>query len=293
MLKQPAKKMEDTFLANLEHEGRINPDARSKEEEKETPPVSSAEKEPKDETTSLVEKKGEGETSDSEKSAKPEVFQAFHKHPRWISAQQELKELRDFKERIEPLLSQLDKKPVEREEKQQIPTWFIDLFGENADAWAKYRAYNVEERKQIREEILGEVRREAQTASAEVQKWDKWVSTEFNSLVEDDEISSRAKAIGFDLSKEDQLKSFRNELSKVAVDYQPSDDENNISFRKAFDILELQKLRKQPDKTGQVDRKKEIADKTMDKGKSEADKKNFKTSFDLAGKSFRDLVPEE
>ena len=141
--------MDNTFMANVEQEGRIDQPVRSDEEEKETPPESPAEKEPKDKTASPAEEKGKDETLDSEKGAKPEVFHAFHQHPKWLAMNNELKELREFREKVSPLLERLGEVPEKREEKAEIPAWFIDLFGENREAWSKYRAYNVEERKQL------------------------------------------------------------------------------------------------------------------------------------------------
>lgn len=284
--------MANDFLASLEQEGAINPGL--KEEEKETPPASPTEKQPEDTKASPAEEKEEGETPKSEKGEKPEVFQAFHKHPRWIASQAELKELREFRERVEPLLEQLGEESEKPEEKTEIPGWFVDLFGENKDAWAKYRSATMAERKQLREEILNEVRAESQKAADEAKKWNQHVDKELGSIIGDEEVAARAKAIGFDFSNKDQLKSFRNELLDVATKFQPIDDESQlISLQKSFDILELQKLRKQEKASPAESKRKEIAGRTMEKGAGEGQKKSFMTSHDLAGKSFRDLIPEE
>ena len=105
---------------------------------------------------------------------------------------------------------------------------------------------------------------------------------------------ARAKAIGFDFSNKDQLKSFRNELLDIATKFQPIDDESQlISLQKSFDILELQKLRKQEKAPPTESKRKEIAGRTMEKGAGEGERKRYMTSADLAGKSFRDLIPEE
>ena len=283
--------MDNEFLASIEQEGRIDQPGLDKEE-KETPQESPAENKPEDKPASPAAEPKEGEPKDLEKG-EPKVFEAFHKHPRWLASQQELKELRAFRERVEPLLARLGTDTPEKSEKKtEIPAWFLDLAGENVEAWGKYRAY-MEERDQTYERnIMAKVEEQSRKASEEVEKWDKWIQDELSTLVEEEEIQSRAKVIGFDLSNEDQRKTFRNELFKVTLDYQPSDAENNISLSKAFDILELQKLRKMPEKAS-ADKKKEIADKTMQPGKAEAEKKDYKTAFDLQGKSFRDLIPSE
>lgn len=287
-------------MASVPKEGDIENLLEKHEEGKETPPAPPAETKPKEgETAPPAEGKPEGETG-KPKEGEPAVFQAFHKHPRWITLQQDLKdrdvkivELEAFRDRVIPLLDQLGEKPKASEETKRIPSWFVDLFGENPDAWAKYSEYSAMERKQLREEIMVELHEESRKAAEEIKKWDKKVDIQFSELLGNDDIQARIKAIGFDLSNEAQSKSFHNELLKVTLDYRPLDPESDdISLMKAFDILELQKLRKAPEKAS-VDRKKEIADKTMVKGKSDADRKDYKTPADLQGKTFRDLIPSE
>lgn len=278
----------DSFLANVEKEGSLEtPEIR--EEGKETPPAPPAETKPR-EGEPAAPAGGEPEGGGEPKEGEPKVFQAFHKHPRWIALNKELQELRDFRDRAAPLLEGLEKEPAS-DGGEAIPQWFIDLFGENADAWAKYRQYTKAERDQFRSDILAELRKESAEAQAEVEKWDKWVDEELSSLVSDEEIASRAREIGFNFSDKESTKAFRNELLKAALDWKPSDEEGNISLKMAFDILEMQKLRKEAPK-GQIERKR-IADQTMAKPKGEAGKKDYMTPADLAGKGFRDLIPDQ
>lgn len=271
---------DDSFLANVEREGDLN--VRPDEEEKDTTTVPPPEKNQEDKPDSLSEEK-KGESSEPEKGEKPEVFQAFHKHPRWLQAQEELKELREFRDRVEPLLSKIGE-TNKGEETIKIPAWFKTLFGEHQEAWDQYREYSQSERQALRREVLKELHEEQQKVSDADKKANEQIDKELQAIVEDEEFGARAKAIGFDLKNKDQLTNFRNELLKAALDYEIT----NLS--KAFDILEYRKSKKEQKAP---DRRKELADKTMQKGKSEGQKKNYMTSHDLRDRSFTDLVPDE
>ncbi|MCR4278114.1 MAG: hypothetical protein NUV85_03850 [Candidatus Berkelbacteria bacterium] len=264
----------NTFMANIEQEGRIDQPVRADEEDKETPPESPADKKPEDEPASPADEKGEDATPDSEKG-EPKVFEAFHKHPRWIALNQELDELREFREKAAPLLDRLGDEPSKTEETSKIPEWFVELFGENEGSWKKYRDYDVEQRKQLRTEIFNEIRSVETHKKEEEKKWDKWVDTEVQKL------------------EDEGLKFNRNELLKIAVDYAPTGSDGNVSLRKAYQILVATKGEQKPSIKPAVEEKKKIADQTMQKGKPEGERKDYKTPADLRGKSFRDLVPTE
>lgn len=266
---------DNTFLTELQQEGRIDQPARKEQEEKETPPASSAdEKTKEDETASQAEAREGGESPKPKEGEDPAVFQAFHKHPRWQALQSELKELTEFRDRVTPLLDKLGKSESAGEKTTEIPEWFTELFGKNEAAWEKYQAYDVQQRSQLREEILGEIERQAEASSQEGKKYDKWV---------EDELA---------LLESDGLKFNRNELLKVALDYAPTDAEGNISLRRAYDIL--QKTKSSGSQQPKSDEKKNLADKTMQRGKSDGDQRDYKTSYDLRGKGFRDItMPEQ
>src|SRR3990167_4198961 len=167
--------MENEFMANIQQEGLVKEPAKADEKEKETPSESPAEKEPKDSKPAAeAEGKEKDETPEPEKTEEPAVFNAFHKHPRWIAMQSELGELREFREKVSPLLDNLEKSP-KAEEKTNAPDWFTELFGENPEAWAKYRQYDNSQRQQLRKEILDEVRAEEGRKAQEQKKMDAWV----------------------------------------------------------------------------------------------------------------------
>ncbi|MEK7091758.1 MAG: hypothetical protein AAB900_02095 [Patescibacteria group bacterium] len=261
--------MEETndFLANLQKEGEITP---NEEEEKETLPEPPADKKPEDIESQPEEEKpkGEDELKETPEEGEPAVFQAFHKHPRWQAVQEELKELREFRETASPLLEDIKKSKSETE---TIPAWFSELYGENEAAWNKYHDYDTEQRANLRKEIMDEISQQSTKSAEEQKKNDKWVEDELTTL------------------ESEGLKFNRNELMKVALEYLPTDNKGNISFRKALDIYEKTKPKEEKPN---ADAKKKIAAETMQKGKPNEDIKDYKTSHDLVGKSFRDLIPE-
>ena len=278
--------MENTFLTNIQKEGLIGGPSGENEEEKETPSAPSADEKPeKDEAepqTGDGTQKGEGEPNATDKEGEePKVFQAFHKHPRWLAMQQELTELRDFRDKAAPLLEGIEQsKP--KEETTEIPAWFSEIFGDNDSAWKKFRAFNEDQRKQLRTEILEEVKQSSVRVLEEEKQADKWLEEELSGLESDEDTVSEMKKLG--------IKFDRNAILKVAMDYLPSDEKGNISIKKAYAIW---KTMKPSTEKPNASEKKGIADKTMGKGKSESEKRDYKNSADLQGKSFRDLVPDD
>lgn len=279
---------DNDFLTNIMRQDQVQFEPETTveddEKEKETPSDPSAEKEPKEgESESQSEDKDgkdEPQPKESEKSEdeEPAVFEAFHKHPRWRAMQDELRTLRDFQERTLPILEKISTSMETREETAaNMPDWFKEAFGDNQEIWQKYLAAGAKEKSSLKEEILNEINSTIQQASAEEQKWDKWVEDSIAEL------------------QNEGLEFNRNELLKVAVDYQPSDENGNISLRKAYDILKLAKgttATPKPDAT----KKKEIASKTMGNVPVKEKEKDVRTWGEMQGRSFADIprnAPEE
>jgi hypothetical protein len=279
--------MENTFLADLQRQGRVDldpsPNSEKENEEKHTPSSPEENQNEKEKSPSPQgEPKPEGDgggtpnPDEGNENIEDDTKLPFHKHPRWVALQNELREAREFRESVSPLLERLGTKPEDRhEETIEIPDWFVELFGENETAWKKYRAYSLDERKQLRSEILREIQEDQKRVVDEQKKQEKWVDDELQKL------------------SETGLKFDRNELLKIALEYLPTDDQGNISFKKAFDILQIKKSGKETEKPKLSEEKKKIADQTMAKGKSNEEKKDYKTSADFRGKSFHDLIPRD
>ena len=263
--------MPSQFLANLQQEGdRIdeNPIVEPERKEKETPSESPADNKPnEDAPASSAEDKEKDAPKPEEGEKEPAVFHRFDEHPRWKAREEELKGLREFRERAEPLLERLENPP---EQNTNIPSWFTTLYGANEEAWNQYKEYDSSRQKQIKEELRSEFEKEQAKRTTEQKRQDEWVETELKSL----------EAEGFKFNK--------NELMKVALDYLPTDQDGNISLKKAYDILNISKTHPQPNKV--VEDKKKVADQTIKKSLNESDKKDYKTSADFKGRDFRDYI---
>ena len=277
---------QNDFLASLQQEGKIEAPVEPKEEDKEkNPPTPPVENKPKEEEKGSQPKEGEkpevtedkkkdGEGADDDPAKPSEKDPPFHQHPRWIAREQELNELRDFRDKAMPLLEKLtESKPIE--ENKEIPEWFVELFGDNDAAWKKYRAYNVKEREQLRNEIVTEFQGQAKRLEDEQKKSDQWLESELGKL--------EGEGLKFD----------RNELLKVALEYLPSDENGDISLHKAYQIMQGQKATAGPEKPKSAEEKKKVASQTMGKDGKDDQPKGYKTSADLRHKSFTDLIPTE
>ena len=86
------------------------------------------------------------------------------------------------------------------------------------------------------------------------------------------------------------MKSKKNELSKIMLDYSPTDQNGNLDYRKGMKILvELGKV-KETEKHSSTQAKKDIADATVSKETAGKDKKDFYTNQDFKGKDYRSFI---
>ncbi len=240
-------------LANVPREGE-NP---FMDKETETPAAPPAE-----ETKKEQEK--------AEEPKKPETELPFHKHPDWIKREKKLEE------RFQTLQAQYEEKLKEVESRvtanqpqtvKPIPKWFSDLYGENPDAWREYSNYETDMRKAIKDEALREIRAEQEQKLKE--------QKEINASIDSSIAELREEGKEFD----------ENELMKIAIEYQPSNEKGEIDLHKAFKLMEALK----PQKPSATAAKKEIAAQTV-KRTTEAPKRDYATPNDFKGKSWRDLL---
>ena len=163
---------------------------------------------------SSTETKPEGETP-LEGDNTPEDKIPFDKHPRWRKLYAENKDMKARLEELESLKSQVEEVKQSIPQREDVPEWFREAFGENPDLYRKYS----DQRKSEREEMMASVREEMTRQSQEDRKWEDWVKTQLKSLEDDGE--------SFD----------RNELMKFASDYTVVGDDGNIDFKKALDLM--------------------------------------------------------
>lgn len=246
------------FLANIKKEGvdpfeGVQPDSEPDDKEKETLSDSPAGEKP---TESNPPQDGDKNSPVSDDKL------PFHKHPRWIAAQEERKrleeqlaELSEFKSTVEPLLPQL-KKDGQPPTTKSLPAYWVKLYGDSDDSREAYDLYSAEQ-SQLQERIKSEAiagasaLQEAQAKEHDnaVKQWQGYIEGQLQTL-------------------KDSGKQFdRNELLKIVEDYSPRDSKgeyaNLISFEKAYDILQLQKASKKDSN----DARKDLAARTGADGK--------------------------
>lgn len=194
----------------------------------------------------------------------------FHKHPRWIERENELNALKENNEATARELEELKqfRDSVDVVD-SNIPDWFTELYGDNAEAYRKYQQHEDARTEEIEKRILERQTQEQQRAEQESAKWTKWVEDEIRKL-------------------EDDGKKFdRNKLNKIMLDYSPTDANNNLDYQKGYAIYEA--LEGKPDNS-KSEARKELADTaTATSTKGEPTKKDYMTPSDLRHKSWGSL----
>jgi len=203
---------------------------------------------------------------------KPEDL-PFHKHPRFKQLTDENK---DLKERFATLEGRLEEKashgrPITDAD---VPRWLKTLMGDDPALYAQFNEYQESLITNVVQKVQEGQTSQSQAAKEEQAKWQKWVNDEFDAL----------KAEGHTFNQE--------EVSRIALEIDPRDEEGNISIRKSLQIWqerqELVKLKGKNPATVQA--KKEIAAKTLSGGGTAPEAKKVLTAADLKGKSMFDMA---
>lgn len=257
----------EELLADIVKEGQLKDDVEEKDNSKDSQSEKKSKEEKpshrgEDDSKEKSEEKSEKSKDDSEDDSKKESNTddeknvPFHKHPRWKELQKELKAKEKEIEELKSFKGEVNEKFSKMETKEKVPKWFSELYGENQEAWEAYSEHNATERKKMKQEILDEINQEKSKENERVSKWNNWVSDEIQKL------------------KDEGLKFDKNKLMKIAVDYKPTDEEGNIDFKKAYEILQF--TEKKTDNAS----KKKIADDTIN-NKPESKKEDFQTAHTL------------
>jgi hypothetical protein len=144
----------------------------------------------------------------------------FHKHPRWIQTQKELKETR---EKIAKLES-------ERTQNQPaaLPDWWKKQYGDTPESKQRYEAVVQKdgELDWIKSQVLESIKSEQQAQSSQKKTGEEYVNTQIQEMTDEG------------------LKFERNALLKFMVDFQKEygaggllDDEGNYDFRKSLTLM--------------------------------------------------------
>lgn len=179
--------------------------------------------------TASASRKADESTSSEEKTP-------FHKHPRWIKTQQELKEMREKVAQFE------SSKPSTPE----LPAWWKNQYGDTKESLERYQAVTQKdgELDWIKQSVLSEIDNRTKTDTTQMSEANEYVDTQISEMTDEG------------------LKFDRNSLLKFMVDFQKEfgagsllDQEGNYDFRKALSM----KNRMQPEEVEDASTKKQLA----------------------------------
>lgn len=220
--------------------------------------------------------------SDSENGNTPGVQLPYNKDPRWNKMREErkqletklddaLKQLADLQNRVQSSPQQTQVQPV------QIPEWFSDLFGTNAELWAKFQKFD-DQRQTAFVERYRQQEAERQTAAQkETEKWNKWVS---------DSLSSIEDTHGVDLSSP-QGQALKNEFLKFVYEVKPTNENGDIDLVRGWQFF-TQYVKKTDDTKAKA--KKAMAAKVSSDAGGEMKNPEVRTSKELRSKSWHDFL---
>jgi|TARA_R100001530_G_scaffold119297_1_gene86467 hypothetical protein len=220
----------------------------------------------------------ESNTSDEDKDV------PLHKHPRFKSKVKELDETRAELEALkrdqslQDTVSKLSEKVdgLTPKPNEPIPDWFKQLYGEDQDTWNQYQeeqiAYEAGIIRKAKEEVLNEIETKSKSKEDNIAKANEWIDSELEQL---------SLNHGLDLS---EGKNERNEILKVARDYNPTAEDGSVDFEKAYELWKALKPSGVADAT--IEERKKIASSTSASKSGDVGKSKIKTSHDFKNRGW-------
>lgn len=222
--------------------------------------------------TPNVDKELEEETpaeSQSENVEEPDLT----KNDTWKKMREEIESERQSKQALEARLAALEKGTSNESFEQ--PEYLTDMIGENPEVARKFKSYEDNLKEQIKQELIQDQLNAQKKEQEEKEHWMNWTKERLA------EVESEFKV---DFTKDQNTK---NELSKIMIDYSPTDEQGNLDYKKGMKILtELKKVQLQ-EESQKTQIKKVVADATVSKETSTDDKKTFMTANDFRGRGWR------
>lgn len=224
------------------------------EKETETPEAPSANEETTEEETPSTEGEEQDEPPANTQVAEP---LPWHKDPRWIEWQDDKKNLTSKVEELESRLNH----PIESTE--EIPNWFTKVYGDDPEIYAQYKEHHKQELAEIKQSAINELKAEEEKSKQELDR--------YRQEVEDGIAELKAEGHSFD----------ENALKKIVLDEQLFDSNGKFNFRAGLKLMQT------PVSNPAQEAKKQLAGKTAPTTGSTIPKKEFMTSDDLRGKTWR------
>jgi len=180
-------------------------------------------------------------------------------------------EMRTAREEAERKATELEERlsALEKEDSLEKSEFVQSLVGENEDVekvWAKEKQSLKE---QLKQELVQEQEQAQEQEQKEKEHWINWTNERLSEVEQEFKV---------DFSKDESKK---NELSKVMLEYSPTDEQGNLDYRKGYRILQDLGKAKEAETTQKTQVKKNIADATVSKETSVKENKDFYTSSDL------------
>lgn len=232
-------------------------------------------KEPKQEDEKPAESSTENENPEGTSEHKEEVKTGeedenvpFHKHPRFQAVIEEknrlgetVKQLAEWKQKMEGYFE-------EAPSVENIPKWFVKLYGEDPEIWQEYQTWDAQRVQHIKQEAIQELTKEQTSKIEEDRRIQEKIQSEIQAL--------RDEGLEFD----------ENALKKIVVEKQLFDANGDLNFRAAYEIL---KYNSQPKKNTSQEAKKQVAAKMSPTSGTEPPKPSYVTPEDIRGKNWRSL----
>lgn len=189
-------------------------------------------------------------------------------------------EMREAREQAEAKARDLELKlsALEKPESVEKSEFVSSLVGDNQEVEAKWAKEKENLKEEVKREMIQDQLDAEKKAKEQKEHWINWTNERLSEVEKEFNVNF----------KTDESK--KNELSKIMLDYSPTDERGNLDYRKGMKILnELSKI-KETEKHSSIQVKKDIADATVSKETSVKQNKDYMTSQDFRNKDWRSMV---
>lgn len=258
---------EENFLADVQKEGDQQDPFADLNKGEENPSESLPEKD-----SEKVEPDQGDEPEDAPENTDQENV-PFHKHPRWMERENELKQLKQDLESAKDQLAQFSENNNSQPSNPDIPEWFSETYGDDPKLWARYQQVHTEQKERIKQELREEAIEAQKQEEEETKHWTNWVGNQIQDLVDNK---------GLDPKDIDELKN-------IMLKYKPTNDDNDLDFEAGYELLKLSKTQREAVTKEKVEAKKKVASLTTERSKGDSGKKDYLTNNDLQHRGWTSL----
>ena len=168
-------------------------------------------------------------------------------------------------------------KDLEKSDSKEKSEFISTLVGDNEEVEEKWNKEKMSLKEELKREMVQEKLDAERQAQENKQKWIDWTNERLSEVEKEFKVDFKA-----DESK-------KNALSKIMLEYTPTDNQGNLDYRKGMILLNQLEKAKEAEKSTSTQAKKNLADATVSKETSVEKNKDYYTSADLKGKDWRSL----